>query len=159
TFFAGEIFEGARPYWGDAFLQIQSDDDARTYVRRFKASGASFVKVYPSLPWPLQLTVIDEARRAGLPVVGHGMSVNEITRSVTHGFATIEHTVFPLRLYRDVIRMLAASETRWDPTLAVVGGDSQLLRREPARLADPKLLALTPPWATESAKDASYEKD
>jgi imidazolonepropionase-like amidohydrolase/Tol biopolymer transport system component len=158
-FFAGEIFEGEHPYWGDGFLQIQNEEDAGAYVRRFKGAGASFIKVYPSLPWPLQLAVIDEARRVGLPVVGHGMSVNEITRSVTHGFASIEHTVFPTRIYGDVIRMLAASQTRWDPTLAVVGGDSQLLRKDPARLSDAKLVAVTPPWAIETAKSAGYEKD
>ena len=91
---------------------------------------------------------------------GHGMSVTEITRGVTHGFATIEHTVFPLRVHDDVIRMLAGSDTRWDPTLAVVGGDSQLLRKDPARLSDPKLLAVTPEWAIETAKSsAGYEKD
>jgi hypothetical protein len=159
-FYAGEIFEGEHPYWGDGFLQIQDEEQARAYVGRFKAAGVSFIKVYPSLPWPLQLVVIDEARRLSLPVVGHGMSLNEITRSVTHGFATIEHTVFPLRVYDDVIRMLAASDTRWDPTLAVVGGDSQLLRKDPARLANPKILALTPEWAIETAKsNAGYEKD
>jgi imidazolonepropionase-like amidohydrolase/Tol biopolymer transport system component len=159
-FFSGEIFEGEHPYWGDGFLQIPTADDARAYVRRFRAAGASFIKVYPSLPWPLQLAVLDEARKLGLPVVGHGMSVNEITRSVTHGFTTVEHTVFPLRVYDDVVRMLAGSGTRWDPTLAVVGGDSQLLRKDPARLSDPKLLALTPEWAIETAKqNAGYEKD
>jgi imidazolonepropionase-like amidohydrolase len=159
-FFSGEIFEGEHPYWGDGFLQIHDDDDARAYVRRFKAAGASFIKVYPSLPWPLQLVVIDEARRLGVPVVGHGTSVNEITRGVTHGFATIEHTVFPLRIYDDVILMLAGSDTRWDPTLAVMGGDSQLLRKDAARLSDPKFVALTPEWAIETAKNnAGYEKD
>jgi imidazolonepropionase-like amidohydrolase len=159
-FFSGEIFEGGHPYWGDGFLQIQDDEHARAYVRRFAAAGASFIKVYPSLPWPLQLVVIDEARRSGLPVVGHGMSINEITRSVTHGFATIEHTVFPLRVYDDVIRMLAGSDTRWDPTLAVMGGDSQLLRKDPARLSDPKIVGLTPEWAIGTAKNnGGYEKD
>jgi imidazolonepropionase-like amidohydrolase/Tol biopolymer transport system component len=158
-FFAGEVFEGEHPYWGDGFLQIQNENDARAYVRRFKAAGASFIKVYPSLSWPLQLSVVDEARLVGLPVVGHGMSVNEITRSVTHGFASIEHTVFPLRIHDDVIRMLAASKTRWDPTLAVVGGDSQLLRKDPARLSDPKFLAFTPQPAIETAKNGGYQKD
>jgi imidazolonepropionase-like amidohydrolase/Tol biopolymer transport system component len=158
-FFAGEIFEGAHPYWGDGFLQIQDADEARAYVRRFNAAGASFIKVYPSLPWPLQLAVIDEARKLGIPVAGHGMSVNEITRGVTHGFATVEHTVFPLRVYEDVILMLAVSGTCWDPTLAVVGGDSQLLRKDPARLMDAKLLALSPEWAIATAKDGGYEKD
>jgi imidazolonepropionase-like amidohydrolase/dipeptidyl aminopeptidase/acylaminoacyl peptidase len=159
-FFSGEIFEGARPFWGDGFLQIDDADGARAYVRRFQAAGASFIKVYPSLPWPLQLVVIDEARRSGLPVVGHGTSVNEITRSVTHGFATIEHTVFPLRIYDDVIRMLASSQTRWDPTLAVMGGDAQLLRKDPAMLSDPKLLATSSAWAIETARNnEGYEKD
>ena len=158
-FFSGEIFEGETPYWGDAFLQIENEDDARAYVRRFKTAGASFIKVYPSLPWPLQLAAVDEARRAGLPVVGHGMGVNEIARSVTQGFTTIEHTVFPVRIHDDLIRLLAASDTRWDPTLAVVGGDSVLLRKEPSRLSDPKLLAFVPASALEMAKSSDYQKE
>ena len=48
-FFSGEIFEGEHPYWGMGFSRFRDDDHARAYVRRFKAAGASFIKVYPSL--------------------------------------------------------------------------------------------------------------
>ena len=30
-------------YWGDAFLQIDNEQDAREYVRRFKQGGSSFI--------------------------------------------------------------------------------------------------------------------
>jgi len=50
-------------------------------VGRFKALGVDFIKVYPSLSWRLHRAVSDEALRQGLPVVGHGTSVEEITRA------------------------------------------------------------------------------
>ena len=51
-FYAGELFEGERPYWGDrGSLLITNERDARDYVRRFKALGVNFIKVYPSLSW------------------------------------------------------------------------------------------------------------
>jgi imidazolonepropionase-like amidohydrolase len=45
------------------------------------------------------------------------------------------------RFYDDVLRMLALAGTRWDPTLAVGGGNQLLLRNEPERLADEKFRA------------------
>jgi hypothetical protein len=80
-FVSGEIFEGVRSFWGDAFLMIRNEEDARAYVRRFGERGARFIKVYPSLSWPLKRAVADEARRLGLPVVGHGMGLDEIVKS------------------------------------------------------------------------------
>ena len=156
-FFAGGIFEGANPTWGDAFLQIDNEDEARAYVRRWKEWGANFIKVYFTLPWPLQKAVAGEARRLGLPVVGHGMRVEEITKSVILGYAVLEHTP-PNRLYDDVLQMLSAAGTRWDPTLAVGGGDALLLRDEPERLVDAKFLTFTPESAIRFAKTGSYMK-
>jgi imidazolonepropionase-like amidohydrolase/Tol biopolymer transport system component len=136
-FYSGEIFEGAKPMWGDAFLQLYTATEAREHVQRWKERGAHFIKVYPSLPWPLQREVAEEARRQGLPVVGHGLGLEEIVKSVTLGYACLEHC--PMSLNEDVQRMLVAAGTRCDPTLAILGGHSNLLRREPKRLADPKL--------------------
>ncbi len=155
-FYSGEIFEGERPRWGDAFLQIDNDQDGREYVRRFKQGGASFIKVYPSLSWKLKRTVADEAHRLGLPVVGHGTSLEEITKSVTLGFFSLEHASEPDREYDDVLQMLAASGTRWDPTLAVMGGDSLLLRDEPEQLVHPKFKGFTPESQIEFAMSAGY---
>ena len=137
-FFSGDAFEDASSVWGDYFLQIFDEDEARDYVRRWKERGAHFIKAYFSLPWRRHRAVAEEARRVGLPVVGHGMSPQEIIRSVILGFAGLEHTTWPGRVYDDVLQMLAAAGTRWDPTLGAAWGDALLTRDEPERLRDPK---------------------
>jgi imidazolonepropionase-like amidohydrolase len=157
-FYSGEIFEGEHPYWGDGFLQIDNEQDARDYVRRFKQWGASFIKVYPSLSWPLKRAVADEAHQLGLPVVGHGMSSEEIIKSVTLGFFSLEHTSFPDPAFEDVLKLLAASGIRWDPTVAVMGGDSLLLRDEPERLTEAKFKAFTPSSYIDFAMSRGYNK-
>jgi imidazolonepropionase-like amidohydrolase len=92
----------------------------------------------------LARAVAKEARRLGLPVVGHGDHVEGITKGVTLGYAFLEHTNWPNRLYDDVLQMLAVAGTRWVPTLAIKGGNPLLLRDEPERLADAKLRAFAP---------------
>jgi imidazolonepropionase-like amidohydrolase len=134
---------------------IGDEDDARNYVRQWKEWGVPLVKIYTweeyALPWPLQRVVVEEARRVGIPVVGHGTDIEEITKSVTLGFSMLEHTPSPPP-YDDVLTMLAEAGTRWDPTLAMYGGNSLLLRDEPERLADPKLRAFIPPWQIRDAQ-------
>jgi imidazolonepropionase-like amidohydrolase/WD40 repeat protein len=155
-FYSGEILEGERPAWGDWFLQIDNERDAREYVRRLKQGGASFIKVYYTLSWPLKRAVADEAHRLGLPVVGHGTSPEEIIKSVTLGFFSLEHTSSPDPVFDDVLQMLAASSTRWDPTLAVMGGNSLLLRDDPEQLTGVKFRAFTPPSYIEFASSGGY---
>ncbi len=118
-FASGDIFEGLMPLWGDAFLEITTKDEAREYVREWKALGADFIKAYDSLPWFLKSAIADEAHRQGLPVVGHGLSGEEITRSVILGFSTLEHNG-PAN--DDMRKLLAASEVKVDPTLTVFMG-------------------------------------
>ncbi len=84
----------------------------------------------------------EEAHRVGLPVIGHGTDIEEITKSVTLGYLTLEHTPSPPP-YDDVLKMFAAAGTRWVPTLAIYGGNALLLREEPERLEDAKLRAFT----------------
>ncbi|MFB3111485.1 MAG: amidohydrolase family protein, partial [Gemmatimonadales bacterium] len=122
---------------------IHNNDDAQTYVRRWKEWGGQIVKVYPPLSWSLQRAVAEEARQQGLPVIGHGTDIEEITKSVTLGYLTLEHTPSPPP-YDDVLKMFAAAGTRWVPTLAIYGGNALLLREEPERLEDAKLRAFTP---------------
>jgi imidazolonepropionase-like amidohydrolase/Tol biopolymer transport system component len=155
-FYSGEIFEGAQPFWGDSFLQIANEQDAREYVRQFKQRGVSFIKVYPTLSWKLKKVVAEEAHLLGLPVVGHGTSVEEITKSVGLGFFSVEHEIEEDRVYDDVLQMLAASGTRWDPTLAVMGADSLLLRDEPEELTNAKFKSFTPEVSIAFAKSGGY---
>jgi len=157
-FYAGELFEGERPYWGDrGSLLITNEQDARDYVRRFKALGVSFIKVYPSLSWRLHRVVSDEALRDGLPVAGHGTSVEEITKSVTLGLFSLEHTNITGPVYDDVLVMLAATGTHEDPTLAAMGADSLLLRDQPEELMHKRFIGLTPPPYLEFASLDAYD--
>jgi imidazolonepropionase-like amidohydrolase/Tol biopolymer transport system component len=142
-FFAGEIFQGAQPTTTESRVRIYNVDDARAYARRYKEGGAQFIKTHPSLPGPVHRAVVEEARRLGLPVAGHGITLDEVTRNVTWGYASLEH-MNPFAYYDDVLQLLAAAGTRWVPTLTVGAGDAVLLREEPERLADAKLRAFTP---------------
>src|SRR5262249_47188127 len=90
-FTSGDIFEGMMPLWGDAFLEITDKEEAREYVRDWKDMGASFIKVYASLPWFVKTEVAAEANRLGMPIVGHGLSGEEIVRSVNFGITSLEH--------------------------------------------------------------------
>jgi Tol biopolymer transport system component/imidazolonepropionase-like amidohydrolase len=127
-FAGGDIFEGLMPLWGDAFLEITDKEEAREYVRYWKDMGASFIKVYASLPWFVKSEVAAEANRLGMPVVGHGLSVEEIVRSVNFGITSLEHGP-PLN--DDIVKLLASSGTRLDPTLTVFGQGT------PSKMADP----------------------
>ena len=98
-------------------MGIHDEAEALTFVRRWKQWGAHHIKLYNTTSWPLMRAVAHEARRLGLPVVGHGTNVQEITKSVTAGFTSLEHVMGPSHAYDDVLQMLAAAGTRWDPTL------------------------------------------
>ena len=146
-FFSGEFFQRAQGIYGNFGMLIYSEDDARIYVRRHKELGAHFIKVHHSLSWPLQRAMAEEARRQGLPLVGHGTTVREVTQSAILGYASLEHLNSPQRFYDDVFELLKLAGIRWVPTLVEYGGHALLLRDEPERLADAKLRAFTPEWA------------
>jgi Tol biopolymer transport system component/imidazolonepropionase-like amidohydrolase len=147
-FYAGEIFEGVMPHWGDAFLQVGNEQEARAEVRNWKAAGVDFIKVYPSLPWHLQQAVADEAHRVGLPLVGHGLSPEEVTRRILLGFSTLEHN--SAAAYDDILKLAAAAGTVIDPTLNV--GNGALMRaNEPEWEASWRVQEFVPEEARRSA--------
>jgi len=130
-FASGEIFEGFMPLWGDAFLEITTPEEARLYVQRAKAAGADFIKVYASLPWYLKSEVAAEAARLGMPIAGHGLSVEEIVRSVNFGITSLEHTG-PTN--DDILKLLASAGTYWDPTPTVFTAGTPLMLSNPNTL-------------------------
>jgi imidazolonepropionase-like amidohydrolase len=107
---------GQVPGW----LAIHSEEDARTFARRSKEWGALNIMIYNTTAWPVMRAAAHEARRLGLPVIGHGTNVQEITKSVTAGFTTVEHITTPSRVYDDVLQMLAEAGTGWVPTLTTL---------------------------------------
>lgn len=92
-----------------------SENGAQISARELSVSGVSLIKNYATMSWPLQRARAEEARRLGIPVAAHGMNIKEITKGVTLGYASLEHSGF--RLFEDVLEMLALSGTHWDPTV------------------------------------------
>jgi hypothetical protein len=148
-FASGDIFEGFMPLWGDAFLEITNPQEARDYVKYWKELGADFIKAYASLPWYLKSLVAEEAHRAGMPVVGHGLSGEEIVRSVILGFATLEHNG-PSN--DDIVKLLAASGVKVDPTLTIGVGTRTALAGDPPPAIDEKFRTFIPSDAISAAR-------
>ena len=83
-------------------------------------------------------------------MVGHGLSTEEIVKSVTLGYAVLEH--WPSTIADDLLQLLARAGTRWDPTLAIMGGHRLLMRDEPERLNDAVFRAFVPEPSIREAK-------
>ncbi|MCZ2460404.1 MAG: amidohydrolase family protein [Chitinophagales bacterium] len=146
-FAAGEIFEGLVPLWGDAFLEITTKEEARNYVHRAKENGALFIKVYASLPWYLKTEVAAEAKKTGMPIVGHGIALDEITRSVNFGIKSIEHSG-PNN--DDIVKMMSHAGTWLDPTPTIFSAGNTLKLADSATL-DKKFRTFIPEPEIESA--------
>jgi len=126
---SGEILEGAMPLWGDAFMQIANEKEARQMVRKWKEWGADLIKVYLTVPWHLQTVMADEAQKQGLPLAGHAISFDEMVRHALQGYASVEHTTGVM--HEDGRKLLTATGTRWVGTLTCEGGSEIFMREDP----------------------------
>ncbi len=69
-FTAGRILN-ASPFNPEPFRPVRTADDIRHEIRRQKAAGVDFIKVYSSTPPELVRVAIEEAHALGLPIIGH----------------------------------------------------------------------------------------
>ena len=69
-FVAGPAVDGPNSYLPGSRI-VRAEDEARAAVRQLKADGVDFIKVYSSLPKELYLAVASEAKKNGIPFVGH----------------------------------------------------------------------------------------
>jgi imidazolonepropionase-like amidohydrolase len=148
--------------WGgyrESATLVRSEDQVRSGIQRHKNAGASFIKLHPPLPWPLQLAAADEARRSGLPIAAHGMIAQEMVRGVTLGSAFLEHLESFSRFHGDVQQLLAKSGAYWTPTLAIMGARGALAVEEPERLADAKFCAFFPGSCRRDVEGEESEPD
>jgi hypothetical protein len=117
--YPGDMLQGRPATYGESSILVRGEDQVRSGIQRHKDGGASFIKVYHTVPWRLQLVASDEARLSGLPVAAHSMIVQEVVRGVTHGYAFLEHLESFSRFYGDVHQLLGMSDTYWTPSGAV----------------------------------------
>ena len=149
-FYSGNPLNGAVPGMSST---LANAGDAEIYVKARKAIGAHFIKAYATLPWPLQAAVARVSRDAGLIVAGHALRPEEYVRGSIFGYGVMEHS-FPV--YNDVHALLAQTGIRWDPTLTLHMGVVLLLREQPERLTNAKLLAFSSPECRRLALESRY---
>ena len=148
---AGEIV-GPRIYsTGTAMtttaVKIESLDDARSAVQRYKEQGANYLKQYMQ-PRRLQRQwILQAADEAGINVTAEGGGfLKEDLALVIDGYTGFEHT-FPVKVYNDVIQLMAQAKSVYTPTLIVAYGGwfgQYYWRQRKNYHADEKLAHFTP---------------
>ena len=95
---SAEAEAGARAgprYVGLASFYFNSPDltpaEVRTRARRYRTQGADALKVYNDLSRPAYIALTDEARRLGLPVVGHLPRSVSLEEAIGRGQRSFEH--------------------------------------------------------------------
>ncbi|TCC22151.1 amidohydrolase family protein [Kribbella speibonae] len=89
-----QIIDGDPTLWDPNLLRVLVVDDeaaARAAVRQVRAEGADFVKVYSRLSATAYRAILDEARKLGLTIHGHGpdsLTSKEVSNA---GQRSIEH--------------------------------------------------------------------
>lgn len=93
-------------------IPVANADEARRAVRKVKAAGADFVKLYSRVSAEAYLAIADEARRQRIQVAGHCPDLVPIEQAIDSGQRSIEHLhTLPLstsRRHTEVRRALAA---------------------------------------------------
>jgi imidazolonepropionase-like amidohydrolase len=89
----GPIIDGPQPTNPPLSVSVSGPADARATVRRIQAMGSQCVKVHDGVPLDAYHAVADEARRVGLPLVGHVPVRVHVREAVKAGQRSIEHQI------------------------------------------------------------------
>lgn len=88
---AGPLLQGPLPFQTPFIMSVDNDAKASQAVTYLKGRGVDFIKVHDALPRELYFAIASEARRQGIPFVGHvppSISATEATNARQH---SIEH--------------------------------------------------------------------
>jgi imidazolonepropionase-like amidohydrolase len=87
---AGAIIDGPKPFWPGSEI-AGNEEEARKAVQSLKKRGADFIKVYTKLPRPAYQAIADEAKKQGLPFVGHVPESVSAAEASDLGQKSMEH--------------------------------------------------------------------
>lgn len=89
---ASQMAEGPVPGRDDS-VGVKNEEEGRLFIRKAKEEGADFIKVLSYLSKNTYFAIIDEAKKQGIPVVGHvpySVSAAEVSdagqRSIEHDY-------------------------------------------------------------------------
>lgn len=116
----GPIVDGPQPAAHGPTIVVGTPAEGRQTVDMLKQRGADFVKVYDRLPRDAYFAIIDEAKKQGLPVVGHvPLSLTSVEASDA-GQESIEHLGSILEststIETELHQLESASEPVTDPS-------------------------------------------
>jgi imidazolonepropionase-like amidohydrolase len=90
--------QGGAPH----IASVRTAEEGRAAVRANAAAGAKVIKVWSNIPREALLGAAEEAKRQGLPLVGHISLWTGLTGAIDAGQRGIEHTItFPVAFSRD----------------------------------------------------------
>ena len=121
VFSYGSMIEAMPFIWGGSAFVV-SAEQAQEIVRVERQEGAVGLKSYFTLPWSLHRAVAYAGIQEGMAVRAHGWAREEAIRGVLLGHEGIEHMLAVNVYYDDILKLLAATPTRWTPTLPLVFG-------------------------------------
>ena len=119
---SGDVIYGTMIF-PSMYANIQSVDDARAIVRKYKRYGALMIKQYLQ-PTRIQRQYLAQAaREQGVRITAEGGADMYLDLSmVADGYTAFEHSLAVAPLYRDVIELVARTGTHYTPTLLVAYG-------------------------------------
>jgi len=86
----GWLVDGPDPIWPNSTV-VSTPQEARHFVRKVKASGVDFVKVYWQLRREEYLAIAAESKKLGIPFAGHVPFIVSAAEASDAGQKSIEH--------------------------------------------------------------------
>ena len=68
---ASPIVDGPKPFWRPGSIAVATAAEGRRAVIQLKQEGVDFIKIYSFLPREGYFAIAEEARKQGIPFVGH----------------------------------------------------------------------------------------
>ena len=87
---SGPIVDGKFPTWDSSDI-ADTPEEGRKIVRKQKADGADFIKVYFSLEKEVYFAIIDEAKKQNISVCGHLPAKVTLEEALNSGHKSLEH--------------------------------------------------------------------
>ncbi|MHC4203477.1 MAG: amidohydrolase family protein [Planctomycetota bacterium] len=92
---ASPFVDGPDPLLSVSII-VSNEDEGRQVVRKVKREGADFIKVFNGLPPDAYFAIADEAKKQGIPFVGHVPYLVGAAEASDAGQQSIEHCYFVL---------------------------------------------------------------
>ncbi|PYS96514.1 MAG: amidohydrolase [Acidobacteria bacterium] len=117
---SGDVLYGGA--YAAQYTKVDSAEDALHAVRRMKAYGVHWLKVYQQPRRDQRIWFLQAARQEGVGATMEGAGeLHTDLSNMVDGFTGMEHSL-PVRLYKDVVTLAARSGTAYTPTLIVSYG-------------------------------------